>query len=289
MAEEGKPNVLGNSLFLKILLLVAVGIIVFVLLTGVKLDLGSIVWTSLQLVFAGLIIFLVFKGIQALLKPKPYSPTEDFKKKITRIGELCKPFNVKRLYLRGEDMRVYSLFGAISGLIFIPYTAGKPEQDDNGNIIYIDKKDLSGKNVLDPKTNKPFKVPKMQLLTEKDGDWCFIIKKGWFIFAETFLVRSHYSMTSEIGENVWIKDVNIVLVGDYLYPAKMWQTDILRILEQHKSEAIIQTHENFLDLISNTTQMALGGDPTYQKILMAQSEALSNNSGGFLVRGGNQQ
>jgi len=64
--------------------------------------------------------------------------------------------------------------------------------------------------------------------------------------------------------------------GEFLYPAKQWQNDIIQVMKENEATTIATTHRNNLDLVSNVTQMSLGADPTFQKIMMARSENISS-------------
>lgn len=287
MAEkkENRFKVLGGSLFLKIIVLLAIGLIAFAVLAGMPYNLSELLWFALQILVGVVLLVLVFKGIQSVFKPKPFSPTESFTKKIIRIAEQAKPFNVKELYIRGEDMRVYSKWGKITGLCFIPYICSKTKLDKKGNIIMVPKKNKDGEELKDKDTGKPILTPQREILTEKDGDWCFVIQVGTLpAFSRKELVRAHYSLCSAMGERVWIKSPNLVPIGDYFYPTQQWQEDIIRIKTQHQSEALIETHEEFLDLLAHVTQMSLGSDPTFQKIMLSQSEAIASRHAGAMMR-----
>lgn len=285
MAEK-KDNlkILRGSIFLKLIVLIAVLLITTVFLFGMPYDISELLWTVLQIIVGVVLLALVFKGIQSAFKPKPFSPTESFTKKIIRIAKLCKPFNVKELYIRGEDMRVYSKWGKIVGLCFIPYICSKPKMDDKGKVIMVQKKDKDGIEQND-KEGKPIMIPDREILTEKDGDWCFVIQTSSIpMLAKEELVRAHFSLCSAMGERVWIKTPNLVPIGDYFYPAQQWQEDIIRVLTQHRAEALVETHEEFLDLLAHVTQMSLGSDPTFQKVMLAQSEAIATRQAGVMMR-----
>lgn len=270
---------------LKLLLLIAVISIASIFVFGIKLEIGSILWTVLRVAFGVFLIYIVLWGIKnAFFKPPPFSPTESFKEKLIRVAEISKPFNVFNLYLRGEDMRVYSKWGKITGLLFIPYLCSVPEKNEKGEPILIDKIDKKTGKIFKDINGNTFKVPKMKLMTEKEGDWLFVAKRGWWIFGKKELIRANRELVSPIGNSIWIKDVNVVPIGDYFYPAKQWQKDILRILSQHQAETVIETHMEFLDLVAHVTQMSLGGDPTFQKFMESESERISNKSAGMLVR-----
>jgi len=281
---EGKGFLQGN-LLLKLIGLFAVILIFSIVWYGVQFTLPSIFWTIVRAVLATIFIYLVFKGIASFMAKPGFSPTRRFKDRMIRIATISKPFNVKELYIRGEDMRVYSKWGKIAGLAFIPYLSSKLKTDDNGSYIYEQKKDKNDKPIFD-EDGKPVMVNAKDYLTEKDGDWFFVVKRGIPFFQQTDLVRSHKSLVSDIGEKVFIKCVNLCPVGEYFYPNQQWQTDIRRIKVQHQSEAVIETYEEFLDLIANVTQMTLNGDPNFQKILKAGTEQIGQEAQGSLVNNG---
>lgn len=286
MAEKKTPNVLQGSIFLKLIVLAGIALIVSVFIFGVPTEIGDLIWEGLKIFLGIVLLAFVFKGIQAAFKPKPFSPTETFRKKIIRVAKLSKPFNVRELFIRGEDMRVYSRWGKIVGLLFIPYLCSKNKLDDKGKLIMIPKMSKNGKKVKDHNGNVVM-VPQKEILTEKDGEWVFVTQTSSIpILSKTEIVRAHYSLCSDIGERVWIKSPNLVPIGDYFYPTQQWQEDILRIKTQHLSETLIETYEEFLDLLAHVTQMSLGSDPNFQKIMLAQSEAISARSGGPMVREG---
>lgn len=278
-------KILQGSLFLKIIVLAAIFLIVSVFLFGMPAEFGDIIWGALRIVVGLVLLVFIFKGIQSSLKPKPVSPTDNFKKKVIRVAKMSKPFNVKKLYLRGEDMRVYSFWGKIVGLCFIPYLSARTKYDSTGHILYRQKLDKRGKPIYDA-DKKPVMVPEHELLNEKDGDWLFVTRTSPLPFlGKEELVRAHHSLCSEMGESVWIKTVNLVPIGDYLYPTQQWQQDITRIQVQHQVEVLIEVYYSFLDLLAHVTQMSLGSDPTLQKIMIAQSEAITAANRGVLVGG----
>lgn len=283
--QQGKGGgLIGNigGWFPKILIILAVIILFFAVLTGSVKSIADGILTALKIGIGLLIIFLVAKGLMAYFAPKPYSPTEDFKEKIIRAGKMRKPFNVKRLFIRGEDMMVYSKWFNISGILFLPYISARIKTDSEGKVKYHPLLTEQGKQAVDPRTKEPVFEPEHEILTEKDGEWCFIGETGFFIFKKTTIVRAHYSLCSAIGESIFIKTPNLVPIGDYFYPAQQWQEDIMHVMAQHKAEAIVMSYENFLDLVANVAQMALGGDPTFNKILQTQAESLGNRNTGIM-------
>jgi len=274
-------------------LLFKIGIVLIIIIIGVIVIFGFVLKTfdpvSFLINIVGIILMvcllaLAIKGVLSFLKPKPFSPTEDFRTSLVRIAKKAKPFNIKNLYLRGEDMRTYAKWGKILGLGFLPYVSAKPVKDEKGNILF--ERDEKGKI----KTTKQWSqaereyvdVPVLQHhnITEKDGDSLFITSRHSFplnlFLGDLDIIRANPKYHSDLIGDVFIKDVNLVPYGEFYYPAKQWQEDIAHIMLQNQDQAIQTTHRNNLDLVSTTTQMALGADPTFQKIMMAQSERLSS-------------
>lgn len=260
----------------KFLVLVAVLLIVSVFLFGVKLTIEDLFWATARIVIAVLLLFLVFKGIQSLMTKPEFSPTTRWKEKLIRVAEQSKPFNVKKLYIRGEDMRVYSYWGKITGLAFVPYLSAELEKDDKGNYLYVPAKDKEGNPVKDKK-GKPVMTYKRKILTEKEGEWVFIVQRGIIpMFAQKEIIRSHVEFVSDIGEIVWIKTPNLLNVGDYFYPCQQWQRDIVRIHQQHQTEALVETYQEFLDLIALVTTMSMKADPNFRKMKEQNVETIQS-------------
>lgn len=260
----------------KFLVLVAVLLIVSVFLFGVKLTIEDLFWATARIVIAVLLLFLVFKGIQSLMTKPEFSPTTRWKEKLIRVAEQSKPFNVKKLYIRGEDMRVYSYWGKITGLAFVPYLSAEIDKDDKGNYLYVQAKDKEGKPVTDKK-GKAVMTYKRKILTEKEGEWVFIVQRGIIpMFAQKEIIRSHIQFVSDIGEIVWIKTPNLLNIGDYFYPCQQWQRDIVRIHQQHQTEALVETYQEFLDLIALVTTMSMKADPNFRKMKEQNVETIQS-------------
>lgn len=179
-------------------------------------------------------------------------------------------------------MHMKSKYGKIIGLAFIPYITSKPKKDENGNFII--QKDSKGKPMKRKFRNEKGEVVEEPLLERekilsKDGDTLFIVPKHTGLYAvinrEVEFVRCNPKYHSDLVGDVYIKDVNIVPYGDFFYPAKQWQEDIVQIMTENQAEAVAMTHSNWLDLASLYTHLSIGGDPTFQKIMLAQSERLS--------------
>lgn len=289
-----KPKEPLGMFVLKILfigILLIIGAIVLFGFVFPDFDIVNFIVNIIGLLLMIGLLGLAIKGIVSFIQPKPFSPTEDFRTSLVRLCKKAKPFNVKNLYLRGEDMRTYAKWGKIKGLGFLPYVTSKPirnekgkqifEKDKEGNIVY--EKEWSQSDRAYVQTPKE----KFEMISEKDGDVLLIIDKYNFpvnIFARGVdIVRCNKKYLSDLIGDIFIKDVNLVPYGEYLYPSKQWQEDILHIMKENESHAIIATHRNNLDLVSNVTQMSLGSDPTFQKIMLSQSERLSS---GFVNQGG---
>ena len=279
--KEDNTSVLKGSLVLKLILLSAVILIVSAFIFGFELSLAWIFWTFIKIFVGILLIVFIFVMIKQAITPTSFSPTESFKDKLIRAAELSKPFNVKELFLRGENMRIYSRWGKITGLLFIPYLASVPIIED-GKKVFINKTDEVG-NIVKDENDDPIKILKMKTITHDDGDWFFVTRRGLPIIGKKDLVRANKKLVSGIGEQIWIEDVNLVPFGGVHYPNKQWQSEMHRCIAQHQVETIIETHMAFLDIVAHVTQMSLGGDPTFQKIMLAQSEQIaSRNSGAFV-------
>jgi hypothetical protein len=265
MAEEKKAGGgFASGMFPKIILLIGIVLIASVFIFGIKLTFEDIVWTTLKIVVGIVLVVLVVKGFQAMLAKSEFSPTRRWKEKLIRCAELRKPFNVKKLYIRGEDMLVYSLWGKISGICFVPYLSATPKRDGNGSYLYVQKKDKNGQLMFDKK-NKPIMTYDYEVMHEKTGEWVFIISRGFWIFAQKEIVRAHKNLVSDIGETVFIKSPNLINIGDYFYPSQQWQTDIMQISQQHQTEVLVETYQEHLDLVGVITTMTLKADPVFRK------------------------
>lgn len=286
-----------GSWLLKIGIVVAIVIIGLIILFGVAFkgfDPIGLILNIIGIIIMLALIGLAIKGLMGYFAPKPFSPTEDFRTSMLRIMKKAKPFNVKNLYLRGEDMRTYARWGKIIGLGFLPYQTSRVERDRFGKPI--PDRNAKGEVLYEKewsKTHHAFvDIPKVrtQVITEKDGDILIATERFSFplniFFRSVDIVRAHKQFVSDLVGDIFIKDVNLVPYGEWLYPAKQWQSDISKVMKENEALAIITTHRNNLDLVSNVTQMSLGADPTFQKIMLAQSERLSS---GFVNQGSGQQ
>lgn len=282
-----KPKEPLGSLIMRLAFIALILLIAIVFVFGIvlqKFDPIQFIVNIVGLVVLAGLLGLAAKGVLAYIKPKPFSPTEDFRSTLIRIAKKAKPFNVKNVYLRGEDMRTYAKWGKIVGLGFLPYISGivkkgadnKPilKKNEKGEAIY--KKEWSHTE------NDFIQVPQYEYepITEKDGDILIITDRHNFplnlFIRDLDIIRANPKYVSDLLGDVFVKDVNLVPYGEFLYPAKQWQADIIHIMKENEDAAIAATHRNNLDLVSNVTQMSLGADPVYQKIMGMRSEQLSS-------------
>lgn len=291
MPENEKPKEPLASFILKILMVALVIVVGAIILFGFvfqTFDPIQFIINILGILLMLGLLALAVKGIISFIKPKPFSPTESFRDSLIRICTKAKPFNIKDLYLRGEDMRTYARWGKIVGLGFLPYLTSRDLRDTNGKPVYERNADNSiiYEKEWSQRHNQFIETPKVkkEIITEKDGDVLIITEKNNFpanlFFRGYDIVRAHKRYVSDLVGDIFIKDVNLTPYGEYLYPSKQWQNDVLKIMKENEAQAIITTHRNNLDLVSTTTQMALGGDPTYIKIMTMQSERLTSGLNG---------
>lgn len=294
MPEEPKAKQPLGMFILKILfvgIIIIIGAIILFGFVWADFDPIEFIFNTIGIILMLGLLSLAVKGLISYLKPKPFSPTDSFRENLIRIAIKAKPFNVKNLYLRGEDMRTYARWGKIRGLGFLPYLTSKPikdkkgkpiqELDEKGKPIFIKEWSMSEKDFI--------QVPKYkhEIITEKDGDNLFIVDKYRFpmnlFLRGVDVIRAHRRYCSDLIGDIYIKDVNLVPYGEFLYPAKQWSESIIQLMKENESTTIATTHRNNLDMVSIVTQMSLGSDPTFQKIMLAQSERLSS---GLAQQGG---
>jgi len=275
MAE--KKGLLGGNLLPKLLILFAVGLIVSVFVFGLPVDIPSIIFTVIRILVGIGIIVLALKIIEKIVIPKSdFSPSESWKHKLIRIAEMSKPPRTSELWMRGEDMHTHYFFGKIVGLLFIPDWAGSPTVDKKtGAFEYEEKKDREGNKSYDV-NGKQIMVHKLENITEKNGDWLFVIQRGIIpAFSTKVLVRASVKLCSDIGEKVWIKTVNLVPTGDFFYPSQQWQADIVKINMQTQAEVVQESLLHWLDLVSNVTEVSLKSDPNFVKMMQSNTENIS--------------
>jgi hypothetical protein len=273
---ENKGLLGGGNLLPKILILIAVGLIISVVIFGIPLTIPDIIWTVLRVIIAIGILAIAIKILENIVFPnKGFSPTESWNKKLVRVAEMSIPPRTTELWMRGEDMHTHYFFGKLTGLLFIPKWAGVPIVDAKGKFLYTHKHDREGKPVYD-QDGKPVMVNQLANITEKEGDWLFVVSRGWIpAFAQKVLVRADIKLCSDIGEKVWVKTVNLVPTGDYFYPHQQWQSDIVRINMQHLAETVQETHMHFLDLCATTTESSLRSDPMFVRMMSANTENIT--------------
>lgn len=281
--EKKKTGLFGSmGLLPKILILIAAVIVGLAVLGGLPETIGGIFWLILQVGFAGFLIAMAIKGIQSYFQPKAISPTQNNRSKLLRLAKQSKPPNVNTLKMSGEDMRFRFTIGKIIGLLFIPYGLSVPEQDDNGNVVMIQKTNIFGKVELD-KNGDPVMIPKMREIDDKDGDWLFVVKSS--LLGEERLIRVHHSLCSYLANEVFIWDVNLLPAGDFEYPARQMASTIKKIMGQHFAETSIEAFFLSLDYTAQAAQAGIRGDPTFNKIIEGATESLSTKNQGLLNNG----
>jgi len=279
---QKKKGLLGGNLFPKILILLAVGIIISVVLFGIPLTIPDLVWTAIRIVFGiGILVFAI-KIMEKVLAPKKtdFSPTQSWRTKLIRAAKISRPPRTRTLKMRGEDGHIYYTFGRIRGLLFLPNWAGVPIINKaTGKFLYVHKHDKEGHPMFDAE-GKPVMMHDLTNITDKDGDWLFVITRGGLFASKEdkkeILVRANRILCSDIGEEVWIRTVNIVPCGEYFYPNQQWQADITRINMQHLAETIEETHMHFLDLAATTTESSLRSDPIFVKMMQSNTENIAS-------------
>jgi len=269
-AQKKQGGLWGNlGLLPKILIFVGLAIIVTTILFGFNLgNIGDFIWGIIRVLLGLGLLYLAVKGALSFIGGKPFSPTADFRTKIVSQAQRSLPANVYSLWLRGEDSRTRAIYGKIIGLAWIPYLTSKVVRDESGNIVYLMTTD--GQKILD-KDKKP--IPLRSTITHKDGDTVFVVKSGFFDAPR--IVRCHPKYHSELLGDVYIKDVNLVPFGEFWYPSKQWQNDIIQIMKQNEQEAIVQTFNNNLDLVSNVTTLSIASELTFRKILESRNEEIA--------------
>jgi len=259
------------GLFPKIIIFFGLALIVTTLLFG--LNLGNIPEFMINMAKVGVGIFLIMlalQGVMSVLKPKAFSPTEDFRTKMINHANKIKPPNCYNLWLRGEGIRSRAMYGKITGVAWVPYLTSEIEKDDKGNTVYLT--DDKGTKLLNKLTKQT--IPKRKMVATKDGDTIFIVKRG--LLARPEIIRCNPKWHSELIGDVYINDLGLVPFGEYFYPSKQWQSSIENIMKQSELETVLTTFTNNLDLISNVTTLSIASEPTFRKILEARNEQIAN-------------
>jgi len=267
--KEGFFDQIG--LFPKIIIFFGLALITTALIFG--LDLGNIPAFMMNMAQVGVGIFLIMlalQGVMSVLRPKAFSPTEDFRTKMINHANKIKPPNCYNLWLRGEGRRARAMYGKITGVAWVPYLTSEIEKDDKGNTVYLE--DDKGKRILNKLTKQT--IPKRKMVASSDGDTIFIVKKG--LLAKPEIIRCNPKWHSELIGDVYINDLGLVPFGEYYYPSKQWQSAIENIMKQNELETIVQTFQNNLDLISNVTTLSIASEPTYRKLMEMRNEQIAN-------------
>ena len=285
--ETGKKQSFFDGFLFKFLLIVGVGLLVIAILYSLfvqRLDLWGIITQIGAILLGGFIIWLAIKGALLFFMKPDFSPTGSWREKLVFYAKKAKPFNVHNLLLRGEDMRTYAKWGKIIGIGFAPYVEAKFKQDNEGRPVYL-KNPVTGEVLTVSRVDKDgnevkVPVPDREFITHKDGDIVIITPKHnsgikAFFSSEVDIIRANPKYVSDLVGDVFIKDVNLSPFGEYLYPSKQWQSEIIAIETHHKAEALVETYRQWLDLISNVTQMSLASSPEFQKIMLVQAEKLA--------------
>ena len=281
--QEKKGFFARMGLLQKIMLFIAVLIVLIltvgILLGGIK-DFYQFFFYLIVLSIVIIGVYLIIKTVGMVFQPKYYSPREDFKTKIENMAVDYKPDNVNDLYFMATDWKKRIHAGKIIGLLNLPYYTGEVQRyvadvlakdgDEvlhrKGDVIYTELKDLEGRQ-----------IPRYQdvKLTD-DGDTLFLVKKGWFIFAKTHLIRANRAFHGVLHGDVDIFDINPVPYGMFEYPFKQLQKNVSQIMVQNQIETILMTHEHQHDLISQGVDSAIWFNPHMRFIMKQQAEATSD-------------
>lgn len=255
----------------KIILLIGIILVISVAFFGVELTLPSIVWALIRIVIGIGLVILMAKGIMSFIDKVNAPPKERMLNNARRLAKIQKPFYVKDLHIRGEDLRFGFKWGTIKGMLYIPNWAGKPSVDNEGHYIYTPKKDREGKEITD-KDGNPIMVHEFQDVTDLDGEWLIVAKRGWWIFGEEDLIRAHINLVSELGHKVMIKTPNLLNIDGFLYLAQQWQSDIVRIKVQHQAEVLNEVNETFWDYLEHLSKRGVDANPEIKKSQILSTE-----------------
>lgn len=220
------------------------------------------VFNIIILVGIGVFLFIILQATGIFFSPKAFSPRNDMKSVLIKMAQFYKPDNVNDLYFIGNSWKRRVLAGRIIGLLGLPNYVGDNEIDKEGKPIYTTLRDAEGQKI--PK----FKNIKIGL----DGDTLFLVRKGWFIFAKTRMIRAKRELHSDLHGDIEIYDINPVPYGFFEYPFKQMQKDIGAIMVQNQIETILSAHEHQHDLISQAVDSAVWYNPFMRMALKSQSE-----------------
>lgn len=285
-----KKGLLGGNLLPKILLIIAVAVIVSAVIFGLPQSVPEFIWFIIRIIIGIGILVLAISIIQKVVMPaKQFSPTESWDTKLIRAAEMAKPPRTKKLWLRGEDGHMFYYFGRLSGVLKVPHWSGKPTLDENtGKFKYVKKVGRDNKEVVDASGN-PIWVNEQANVTHKDFDWIFIVTRGFFpALSKKIKVRCDSTLCSQIGEEVWIKDVNLVPISDWFYPSAMFQADIIRVNQQSLNEIIQESMMHFYDMTATVVESTLRSDPMFMKLLQANTENISSKEASPIQQLGRQ-
>lgn len=276
MADENKAKRgLFSGWIPKLLILVGVILVVSVAFFGVELTLPSIIAAIIKIVVGIGLIVVMAKGIMSFIALEKAPPKKRMIDIIKRLAKIQKPWYLKEVHIRGEDMRMGFKWGKVKGLLFIPNLAGKPVVDAKGHYVFTEKLDRSGK-IIKNRENEPIMVHKFADLTEKDGEWLIVAKRGFWIFGEESLIRAHYELVSEIGHDVVIKTTNLLNINGFLFPTQQWQTDIVRTNVQHQAEIAFEAQESFWDMLEHLASRGVAANPELKKSQLLNTESMGD-------------
>jgi hypothetical protein len=214
------------------------------------------------LVGIGVFLFIIISATGILFTPKAFSPRSDMKTTLIKMAQYYLPDNLNDLYFIGTGWKRRVLAGKIIGILGLPNYIGDIELDKEGKPIYTTLEDAEGK-----------KIPKFKnIRVGKDGDTLFLVRKGWFIFAKTRMIRAKRELHSVLHGDVEIYDINPVPYGFFEYPFKQMQKNIGAVLIQNQIETILSAHEHQHDLISQSVDSAVWYNPYMRMALKSQSE-----------------
>lgn len=279
MAEEGQQAVAAKKGLLsgwlpKILIIVGVLLVLSVAVFGVKLTIPDILMAVLKIILGIGLVVLIIRGITSFIQSTKEAPSKRFLDKLIRLAKISRPPNVERLDARGEDMRITFPLGKVRGMLFIPYLAADTKTDAQGNYLWEEKKDRSGE-VIQGEDEKKIWVHAKKTMTESEGEWFFVLARGFWIFAQEYYVRARTDFVSELGTVTYLKTVNLVPFGNIHYPNQQWQHDIVRINTQHQAEILLEASSEFWDYLESLAQRGVSANPIIQ-----QAQALSTDSMG---------